>query len=196
MIPASIVFGIFALAHWYWWRCGDHCAVWSAVHAEPNSRLANACRRVALSLDMEMPAVYLDMNKRPFACCASGHRAWICVSDGMLKLLDDDELVACVAHEFGHLREHHSYWAVMLRALTFATLTIPGLGWMPALAASIAFEAWFARQREHAADYHAWLLRPAHVGSMILKIPGVEKRSLLGRHPTIEERLAGMFLVP
>ena len=62
--------------------------------------------RLALQCGVPRPRVYVSPDPSPnaFATGRNPSHAAICVNDGLLRILDEEELYGVLAHEFGHVR--------------------------------------------------------------------------------------------
>ena len=62
--------------------------------------------RLAVQYGVPRPAVYVSPDPSPnaFATGRNPSHAAICVNQGLLQILDEDELYGVLAHEFGHVR--------------------------------------------------------------------------------------------
>ena len=62
--------------------------------------------RLALRCGVPRPRVYVSPDPSPnaFATGRNPSHAAICVNDGLLRILDEEELYGVLAHEFGHVR--------------------------------------------------------------------------------------------
>jgi BlaR1 peptidase M56 len=93
-----------------------------AAAAAPPERLASALARAAQGLGRGAPGLrFLDV-RAPALFCAGARRPAVVVSQGALALLDDEELLAALAHEVAHVRQGDPAlsWALMAaRALLF-----------------------------------------------------------------------------
>ena len=80
--------------------------------------------RLAQQYSVPKPRVYVspDPNPNAFATGRNPHHAAICVNQGLLQLLDEEELYGVLAHEFAHVRNRDilisSVVAVMAGAIT------------------------------------------------------------------------------
>ncbi|MGI8562772.1 MAG: zinc metalloprotease HtpX [Candidatus Dormibacter sp.] len=81
--------------------------------------------RLAQQYGVPKPRVYLSPDPTPnaFATGRNPHHASICVNQGLLRILDGEELYGVLAHEFAHVRNRDilisSVVAVMAAAITF-----------------------------------------------------------------------------
>ncbi|MEK6892359.1 MAG: M48 family metalloprotease, partial [Nanoarchaeota archaeon] len=72
------------------------------------SKLYRIVGEVARSSNLPMPEVYIIPAETPnaFATGRNKNHAVVAVTEGILKILNEDELKAVLAHEFGHIRNH------------------------------------------------------------------------------------------
>jgi heat shock protein HtpX len=75
----------------------------SSADAPDLHRLAD---RLAAQYHVPKPRVYVspDPNPNAFATGRSPHHAAICVNQGLLRILDSEEIYGVLAHEFAHVR--------------------------------------------------------------------------------------------
>ncbi|TMD12449.1 MAG: protease HtpX [Chloroflexi bacterium] len=92
----------------YWFS--DRIALGSA-HAQEVSpqeapMLFRLADRLALQYQVPRPRVYISPDPSPnaFATGRNPAHAAICVNQGLLRILDEEELYGVLAHEFGHVR--------------------------------------------------------------------------------------------
>ena len=92
----------------YWF--GDKVALASAQAREVTSAeapmLYRLADRLAIQYGVPRPRVYVSPDPSPnaFATGRNPSHAAICVNEGLLRILDEDELYGVLAHEFGHVR--------------------------------------------------------------------------------------------
>ncbi len=108
---------------------GDKMALAAAQGREVSPQEAPELHRLADRLAQEYgvpkPRVYVspDPNPNAFATGRSPHHASICVNQGLLQILDQEEVYGVLAHEFAHVRNRDilisSVVAVMAGAITF-----------------------------------------------------------------------------
>lgn len=76
------------------------------VSESDNRRLWRIVRNVALHADNSpVPRIYIVPSKAPnaFATGRNASNAAICVTEGLLELLNDEELEGVIGHEFAHI---------------------------------------------------------------------------------------------
>jgi heat shock protein HtpX len=91
----------------YWW---SDKIVLAMYRAQPISEaqapgLYNMVRRLATKAGTPMPRVYLIPDEQPnaFATGRNPQNAVVAVTEGIVRILDDDELEGVLAHELGHV---------------------------------------------------------------------------------------------
>ncbi|HII64469.1 TPA: zinc metalloprotease HtpX [Candidatus Woesearchaeota archaeon] len=69
-------------------------------------RLYRICRELAGKTGLPMPKVYIipDKNANAFATGRNPQHSAVAATEGILELLDEDELRGVMAHEFAHIR--------------------------------------------------------------------------------------------
>ncbi|WP_135664463.1 M48 family metalloprotease [Halorhabdus rudnickae] len=99
-----------------------------AIDREDHPALFDTVDRLAQQADMPRPPVAVIPSDEPNALSAgTGDRTVICVTLGLLKTLDDDELEAVLAHELAHCKNGDStVLTVAGFPTTVALLTLSG----------------------------------------------------------------------
>ncbi|MFD8703186.1 M56 family metallopeptidase [Kitasatospora sp. NPDC059648] len=111
-----------------WWLLATAGAVLAALVAAVGVRAGRARRRHRAVLDVvavrdrRWGALVLE-HAHPTVYCLPGRRSRVVLSRGALRLLDERQLAAAVAHEHGHIRGRHHLFR--LPADTFALLFGP-----------------------------------------------------------------------
>jgi heat shock protein HtpX len=101
----GIVYGIFS-----WLSAGSIVAGATGAHpADPKQypRLYHVVETVAIAAGLpQPPPVYIVDDPAPnaFAAGRSPEKAYVCVSTGLLNLMDERELEGVIAHELSHVR--------------------------------------------------------------------------------------------
>lgn len=118
-----------ALPHTHdWWLLTAGGALVAALVTAVGLRTGRARRRHRAVLDVvavpdrRWNALVLE-HPRPTVYCLPGRRSRVVLSRGALRLLDERQLAAAVAHEHGHIRGRHHLFR--LPADTFALLLGP-----------------------------------------------------------------------
>jgi heat shock protein HtpX len=93
----------------FWFSDRIAIAAARAVPLSPSSvegaRVARIVGGLAERMGMPMPALYISPNPQPnaFATGRGPHHAAVCVTQGILPMLDDRELEGVLAHEMSHV---------------------------------------------------------------------------------------------
>jgi heat shock protein HtpX len=123
----GLVLGIVFVGGSYWFS--DKVAV-KAARAKPVSeqeapRLYAIVRDLTQRADMPMPAIYIAPAAQPnaFATGRNEHHAAVAVTQGLLQVVDENELRGVLAHEISHVRNRDiligSVAATVALAITF-----------------------------------------------------------------------------
>lgn len=119
--------GLLFVGGMYWFS--DKIAVASArakpVSREEAPRLYEIVEDLARRDDIPMPRLYVSPEQQPnaFATGRGPKKAVVCCTQGILQVLDDDELRGVLAHEMSHVRNRDiligSVAAAVAMAITF-----------------------------------------------------------------------------
>jgi heat shock protein HtpX len=102
----GIAIAMNGVAYWF----SDRIALASAQAREVSPAeapmLYRLADRLAAQYGVPRPRVYVSPDPSPnaFATGRNPHHAAICVNEGLLRILDEEELYGVLAHEFGHVR--------------------------------------------------------------------------------------------
>jgi len=95
------------------------------VTREELPRLYDVMERLAAKANLPVPKLYLVPDAAPnaFATGRNPHHASVAVTEGLLQLMNDDELEGVIAHELSHVRNYDilisSIAATIAGAITF-----------------------------------------------------------------------------
>jgi len=111
-----------------------------------NPRLYSIVKKVAFNAGLPMPKVAIVPLGVPnaFATGRNPKNAVICVTEGLLRLLNDDELEGVIGHEMGHIKDRD------ILIMTIAATIAGGLSFM---ARAYLWRSIFSRDREN-----SWLI--------------------------------------
>lgn len=70
-------------------------------------RVYNMVKNISAKLGIQMPNLYLELNREPNAYTYGSESVSITVTSGLLECLEDDEIYAVLAHECGHIACNH-----------------------------------------------------------------------------------------
>jgi heat shock protein HtpX len=109
----------------------DQIALASARAQEvgPDHPLYGIVQRLALRAGLPMPRVYVSPEQAPnaFATGRSPHHAAVCATQGLLEMLDENEIAGALSHELAHVK--HRDILIQSVAVTIAG-AISYLGYM------------------------------------------------------------------
>lgn len=110
------------------WFGGDNMAVLVGGGKQIHGRaecppLWDAVETMSIAAGVPMPRVYISPDPSPnaFAAGSTPESSIVCVNQGLLTLLDKDELEGVIAHEMSHIRNFD------VRTMTFAAVLAGGV---------------------------------------------------------------------
>ncbi len=134
IILVTIIAGAMFMFQWF----GSEKLVLRSMHAkvvteQEQPKLHAMVDKLVAIADMTKPKVALAMTDVPnaFASGRNQKKAMVCVTDGLVRRLDDDELEGVIAHELSHIK-NGDVRAMMLASFfaTVAAMLMNMLMWM------------------------------------------------------------------
>lgn len=104
------------------------------VEESDDPRLYRIIRSAVQLTKLPMPKVYIIPTQNPNAFATGRNRdhAAVAVTEGILKILDDDELLGVISHELGHVRNHDILVGTVAATIAGAISYIAFMArWMP-----------------------------------------------------------------
>ncbi len=89
------------------------------------SQLYTQLQEACAILDVHEPELYVAQYPVPNAYTSGHDHPYIVITTGLLDLMDEDEVLAVIAHELGHIKSGHVLYKTMARGIGFV-LTILG----------------------------------------------------------------------
>lgn len=112
----------------------------SMYHAQPVTReelprVYQVVERMTQRVNLPMPKIYVIPNDSPnaFATGRNPKHAAVAVTQGILNLLNDDELEGVLAHELGHVRNRDILTSSIVASLAGAIIILSKMGYFAAL---------------------------------------------------------------
>lgn len=138
-----------------------------------HTQLLEACA----ILDMRAPELYVSHNPLPNAGTSGHTRPYIIITSGLLDLMTEDEVMAVIGHELGHIKSGHTLYRTMALSIAMV-LTIVGeltfgIGRLVGRGLEATLLEWF-RKSEFSADRAGLLvIQDPHIMlSMMMKFAG------------------------
>jgi heat shock protein HtpX len=106
----GLIFGFFLAVAMnfgsYWFSDKIVLSMYRAREVGPENRLYQIVRRLASRAGLPMPKVYIIPQPSPnaFATGRNPQHAAVAATEGILQVLDDDELEGVIAHELAHVK--------------------------------------------------------------------------------------------
>src|SRR5579884_922797 len=134
-------------------------------------------REACAILDVPEPELYVAQNPIPNAATSGHDHPYIILTTGLLDLMNEDEIMAVIAHELGHIKSGHVLYKTMAAAISqliqlVGDLTL-GIGRLVGLSLEAALREW-DRMAEFSADRAALLAvqNPQVLLSLMMKMAG------------------------
>jgi heat shock protein HtpX len=136
-LTIGLAFGLLFAGGSYWFS--DKFAI-AAARAKPVSpseapQLSAIVEDLTTRAGMPMPRLYISPAQQPnaFATGRNEHHAAVCCTQGILQVLDEDELRGVLAHELSHVRNHDILISSVAAAVAMAILFVSRLAFLGAL---------------------------------------------------------------
>ena len=124
------VLGIFSIAYAiYSYFAGSKMALAlngaKEIRKSDDPRLWRIVENLSITDGLPMPRVFImeDPSPNAFATGRDPHHAVVCVTSGLLQIMDDTELQGVIAHELGHVKNYD----IRVNTLAFALVGIISL---------------------------------------------------------------------
>ncbi|MBS3816113.1 MAG: zinc metalloprotease HtpX [Candidatus Thermoplasmatota archaeon] len=137
------------------------------IEEKDNPQLYNIVKEVAREADIKMPKVAIVPSNTPnaFATGRNEDNAVVAATEGILNILDEEELKGVLSHEVGHIKSRDML--VMSIAATLA-------GAITIMARLVWFQMFFSRRRINPIFLVVMILAP--IGAIIIKLAISRKR--------------------
>lgn len=140
-------------------------------------KLYSLLREACAILDMPEPELYVAQTPLVNAMTSGHDHPYIIVHSGLVDLLSDEEIMAVIAHELGHIKSGHVLYKTMARGISLliqliGDLTL-GIGRLIGLSLEGALLEW-DRMAEFTADRASLLVvqNPQVLISLMMKLAG------------------------
>jgi Zn-dependent protease with chaperone function len=134
-------------------------------------------REACAILDVREPELYVAQHPVPNAATSGHDHPYIIVTTGLLDLLSEDEVLAVIAHELGHIKSGHVLYKTMARGMSFLLAIIGdltlGIGRLVGRTLEATLLEW-DRQSEFTADRSSLVVvqNPQVMLSLMMKLAG------------------------
>jgi Zn-dependent protease with chaperone function len=124
-----------------------------AIHVTPKQcpKIYKIFKEAADILDLHEPDLFLASNPFVNALTFGVERPFIVLQSGLVDLLDEEELMAVLAHELGHVKAGHVLYRSIAFFLVMVAQKLLGLGQFASYGLGVALYDW-ARKSELTAD--------------------------------------------
>ncbi len=157
----------------------DHIANNLRVSAEQYPSLYRQYVRMAQVLDMpKLPALYLETSPTINAYAMGMENYFVVVTTGLMDLLTEDEVLAIIGHELGHIKcEHMLYRNMVVLMFKYGAgildALVPGIAQMMLIGFKLALLEW-SRKAEFSSDRAGLLAtqNPDAIAGALSKLAG------------------------
>jgi heat shock protein HtpX len=183
----------------YWFSDKIVLAMYGAKQVGPENRLYSVVATLAQRAGLPMPKVYVipDASPNAFATGRNPNHAAVAATEGILQILDDDELEGVIAHELAHVKHRDILISSVAATLAAAIMMIARFaiffggrsddreGQNPialiltiilAPVAAMLIQAAISRSREYAADAGGASIA-GHPGGLVNALRKIERAS-------------------
>src|SRR3954466_12412175 len=110
----------------YWFSDKIVLRMYGAQEVGPGHRLYEAVRRLAERAPLPMPRVYVipELSPNAFATGRNRQHAAVAATEGILRILTDDELAGVIAHELAHVKHRDILISSVAATLAAAIMMI------------------------------------------------------------------------
>jgi len=132
---SGLVLGLFVAAAMnvgsYWFSDKIVLAMYRAKPVGPGHRLYDLVANLAQRGALPMPRVFVIPQPSPnaFATGRNPQHAAVAATEGILQLLDDQELAGVVAHELAHVKNRDILISSVAATLAAAIMTVARIAW-------------------------------------------------------------------
>jgi heat shock protein HtpX len=189
------------------------------VNQESHPTLYNMVEELARKADLPMPAVYLIPQQQPnaFATGRNPENAAVAVTEGILKILDEQELRGVIAHELAHIKNRDILTQTMVTTVVSALSMMAQFAYFipmggndrgsnPLVAlivlitapiAAMMLQAAISRTREYEADREGAEIcgKPQHLASALQRIEKAAEQIPMNVSETAMRSTSHMFPV-
>jgi heat shock protein HtpX len=129
----ALIFALIGNAFAYFFS--DKIALWSSgaqpVTREQLPRLYEVMERLAAKANLPVPKLYVVPEAAPnaFATGRNPRHASVAVTEGLLQLMNDDELEGVIAHELSHVRNYDILISSIAAAIAGAITYLARMGY-------------------------------------------------------------------
>lgn len=179
----KIALGFAVVMNVFTYFFSDKIALWSSraqpVSREALPRLYNVMEQLASKANLPVPKLYVIPEAAPnaFATGRSPRHASVAVTQGLLQVMNDEELEGVIAHELSHVRNYDILISSIAATIAAAITSLARMGYFASLfgygsrdnerdgggltallmillapLAAILLQLGISRQREYAAD--------------------------------------------
>jgi heat shock protein HtpX len=205
----------------YWFSDKIVLKMYRAKEVGPEHKLSIMVRRLATQASLPMPKVYVipDMSPNAFATGRNPNHAAVAATEGILQLLDEQELEGVLAHELAHVKHRDILISSVAATIAAAIMMLARMAQFAAMfgggghrndregsnpiamiatiifapIAAMLIQAWISRSREFVADAGGARIAGSPYGliNALRKLEGASKRIPLDANPAT----AHMFII-
>jgi heat shock protein HtpX len=125
MVLGLVMAGVMNFAS-YWFSDKIVLSMYRATPVGPGDRLYEVVERLSQRAGLPMPRVYIipDMSPNAFATGRSPDHAAVAATEGILRILTNEELEGVIAHELSHVKHRDILISSVAATLAAAIMTI------------------------------------------------------------------------